>query len=92
MNQYARERQDKIHRLLDSDSLTLDTARAALRSLLDVTSSAQTGPDVTSYGIDGSLSQEVVDAEYAGRDEVGDDVDSTLLRALESPHRSEGFT
>ncbi|WP_432139947.1 hypothetical protein [Streptomyces sp. bgisy154] len=87
MDQRVKQRQDTIRQLLDSDSLTLDTARAALLSLLDVTASAQTGPDVTAYGIDGSLSREVVDAKYEGQEQVGDDLDATMLHALQSAQK-----
>ena len=62
MDQRATQRQTEIRSLIDSDTLTLEQARAALRSLLDVAASAQAGPDVTSYGIDGSFPREVVDA------------------------------
>ncbi|MFF9785616.1 hypothetical protein [Streptomyces nigrescens] len=83
MNRHSQQRQDTIRTLLNSDSLTLEHARAILLDLLDVTASAQTGPDVTSYGRGGCLSSEVVDAEYQGREQVGDDVDDTMLDRLQ---------
>ncbi|GGU38787.1 hypothetical protein [Streptomyces violascens] len=82
MDQRAIERQAEIRTLIDSDALTLEQARTALRALLDVTASAQTGPDVTSYGYGMDLPREVVDAEYAGRETVGYDLDGLLLGAL----------
>ena len=82
MDQRAAQRQAEIRTLLDSDALTLEQARAALRELLQVTASAQAGPDVTSYGYGMDLPREIVDAEYAARETVGDDLDETLVRAL----------
>lgn len=86
MDQRAERRQDEIRVLIDSDALTLERARDALRALLEVTASAQTGPDVTAYHYLGdSVSCEVVTAEYAARGAVGDDLDETLVRALRPP-------
>ncbi|MER0477060.1 hypothetical protein ABR737_01575 [Streptomyces sp. Edi2] len=86
MDQRAQERQDTLRQLIKSDSLTLDQARAALLDLLDVSAVAQTGPDVTAYHGGGSFSfshEEVVDAEYAAREDVGNDVDGRMLDALQ---------
>ncbi|MFJ6752361.1 hypothetical protein ACIQNI_29880 [Streptomyces sp. NPDC091266] len=82
MDQRASQRQAEIRTLINSDALTLEQARAALRDLLDVTATAQTGPDVTSYGYGMDLPREVVDAEYAAREAVGYDLDEALVRAL----------
>ncbi|MFJ3176548.1 hypothetical protein ACIPJK_38120 [Streptomyces roseus] len=82
MDQRAEQRQAEIRTLIDSDTLTLEQARAALHGLLDVTASAQAGPDVTSYGFGMDLPRETVDAEYAAREAVGYDLDECLARAL----------
>ncbi|MEU4082619.1 hypothetical protein [Streptomyces venezuelae] len=89
MDQRAEQRQAEIRALIDSDTLTLEQARAALHGLLDVTASAQAGPDVTSYGYGMDLPREIVDAEYAAREAVGDDLDESLVRALR-PTGTEG--
>lgn len=90
MDQRAEERQNEIRALIDSDTLTLEQAREALRGLLEVTSSAQTGPDVTAYHYGGgAVCDAVVTAEYAARGDVGDDLDESLVRALR-PQRPEG--
>jgi hypothetical protein len=82
MDQRAEQRQSEIRALIDSDTLTLEQARATLHGLLDVTASAQTGPDVTSYGFGMDPPREVVDAEYAAREAVGYELDESLVRAL----------
>lgn len=83
MDQRAERRQNEIRALIDSDGLTLERTREALRGLLEVTASAQTGPDVTAYHYLGdSVSCEVVTAEYAAREAVGDDLDESRVRAL----------
>ncbi|MCX4826655.1 hypothetical protein OG883_44245 [Streptomyces sp. NBC_01142] len=84
MDQRAEQRQSEIRALIDSDTLTLEQARAALHGLLDVTASAQAGPDVTSYGFGMDLPREVVDAEYAAREAVGYEMDEHLVRSLRS--------
>ncbi|MER8119208.1 hypothetical protein [Streptomyces sp. NPDC094031] len=89
MDQRAEERQNEIRALIDSDTFTLEQAREALHGLLEVTASAQTGPDVTAYHNGGAVSDAVVTAEYAARGDVGDDLDESLVRALR-PQRPEG--
>ncbi|TLQ39199.1 hypothetical protein [Streptomyces marianii] len=82
MDQQATQRQTEIRSLIDSDTLTLERARAALLDLLDVSASAQAGPQVTSYGFGMDLPGEIVDAEYAAREAVGYAMDAALLDAL----------
>ncbi|WP_127453058.1 hypothetical protein [Streptomyces sp. B29(2018)] len=89
MDQRAEERQNEIRALIDSDTLTLEQAKEALLGVLEVTASAQTGPDVTAYHYGDAVSATVVTAEYAARGDVGDDLDESLVRALR-PQRPEG--
>jgi hypothetical protein len=56
--------------------------RAALTAVLDATLSAQSGPDFSDYGVDGSRSSRSVDDESTARSSVGAEIDSSVLSAL----------
>lgn len=76
------QRQQKIRALILTASA--EQLRAALESVLSETLSAQRERDVSDYGIGGWRSSEVVDAEFEARSGVGDDVDASVLAALET--------
>ncbi|OEV13812.1 hypothetical protein [Streptomyces nanshensis] len=80
MDSTQQERQRTIRRLMNSAPPEL--LRAVLERVLETTAEAQEGPDIGSYGRGGCLPTEVVDAEYEGRNHVGDDVDSEILSVL----------
>ncbi|MFK0047999.1 hypothetical protein ACIQU4_28700 [Streptomyces sp. NPDC090741] len=62
---------------------TPDQLRAAIRAALAETSSAHAdGPDVTSYGIDGTLPRDAIDAGYSARRDMADDIDAAMHAAL----------
>ncbi|MFF8786932.1 hypothetical protein [Streptomyces sp. NPDC015125] len=82
MDQRAEQRQSEIRALIDSDTLTLEQARATLHALLGVTASAQAGPNVTSYGFGMDLPREIVDVQYEAREAVGNELDDALARGL----------
>ncbi|MFF8994481.1 hypothetical protein ACF09H_32065 [Streptomyces sp. NPDC014983] len=84
MSLHPDQRQQKIRALIRSASP--DQLRAALEAALSATAPAQCdGRDVSDYGIDGWRPPEVVDAEYDGRSSVSDEVDASILAALETP-------
>lgn len=76
------QRQQRIRSLLLTASP--EQLRAALESVLSATASAQRERDVSDYGIDGWRSSQVVDAEFEARSGVGDEVDGSVLTALEA--------
>lgn len=76
------QRQQRIRSLLPTASA--EQLRAALESVLSATASAQCERDVSDYGIDGWRPSQVVDAEFEARSGVGDEVDSSVLAALEA--------
>lgn len=76
------QRQQQIRSLLPTASA--EQLRAALESVLSATASAQGERDVSDYGIGGWRSTEIVDAEHQARSGVGDEVDASLLAALEA--------
>ncbi|WP_446047556.1 hypothetical protein [Streptomyces olivaceus] len=76
------QRQQRIRSLLLTASA--EQLRAALESVLSATASAQGERDVSDYGIDGWRPPQVVDAEFEARSGVGDEVDSSVLAALEN--------
>ncbi|WP_327359754.1 hypothetical protein [Streptomyces sp. NBC_01304] len=87
MDQHAQQRQTALRQLIASDALTLELARAALLKLLDITESAQEGPDYKSYDIGEGVAMEVVDAAFEARERIGDEVDDSLLDTLRSAQR-----
>ncbi|MFK0142483.1 hypothetical protein [Streptomyces murinus] len=84
MSMHPDQRQQEIRALIRSASP--DQLRAALEAVLYTTAPVQRDDrDVSDYGIDGWRPHEVVDAEHDGRSSVGDEVDASILAALETP-------
>ncbi|WP_217226062.1 hypothetical protein [Streptomyces anulatus] len=75
------QRQLHIRSLLPTASA--EQLRDALEQVLSATASARER-DVSDYGIDGSRSSDVVNAEFEARDNLGDDIDGEVLAALEA--------
>jgi hypothetical protein len=80
MDQRATAQQAEIRKL--ATSITGEQFRELIEEILTTTADAQGGPDVTSYGVDGSDSREAVDAKHDGRSETAGEVDGTILHVL----------
>ncbi|MFJ3182363.1 hypothetical protein ACIPJN_28805 [Streptomyces sp. NPDC086796] len=76
------QRQQQIRTLIQTASA--EQLRTALEAVLSATADAQRERDVSDYGIGGWRSPDVVDAEFETRSGVGDEVDSSVLAALEA--------
>ncbi|MFM9452461.1 hypothetical protein [Streptomyces europaeiscabiei] len=80
MDEHATAQQAEIRKL--ATSVTGAQFLELLEEILATTADAQGSPDVTSYGVDGSLLHEVVDAKYDGRSETAGEVDGAILHVL----------